>query len=249
VNRKQPFQKPTRIALVAAFIGVLIHFAIFFFIRIGVEKPSQVEESRNILSYLGEPDSETLALIDPLTLLVASGRERTDPSIADFRQLSISREITPFPPFLSLEGTREWSQWVPSPNSEENPGAWLLEQTESSLRNFGRTDLPTLQLPPEQMTLHILNLQTDKETYLILPLPSVIAGYAEDANFLSPASFLLDRSSPWSRPPALPIKSSGNLLVDRALGESFLTLDNGLPKEAGYFEITFYLPPSSDEPK
>lgn len=247
-KKNKLFPKPTLIAVLAALLGLALHAAVFFLIEIKVKTPEEVTESDEQLSYLGRADPETVALIDPLTLLVESGRQRPGPGLEDFRALSISREISSFPPFFLIENNRDWSSWIPQQTNQENPGVWLLEQSKSSLQNFGREGLADLQLPADRMTLRVLDLLEGDTSYLSLPLPEAIQETSQGATFLNPATFLLDRTHYWSRPPALLVESSGDVTVDRAIRKILSSTKNGIPRQDGYSLVTYYLPPPSSQP-
>ncbi len=237
------FPKPTGIAVAAAVLGLAIHGAIFFLIEIRVESPERSVESPQAFTFLGESDPETIALIDPLTLLIGSTRAMPGPGMEDFRTLSVSREISSFPPFLTLENNRHWRDWITESIPEENPGAWLLERTESSLQNFGREGLPDLALPPDRMTVRIVDLLETRPAYLTVPMPSAVLESSRGKTFLNPATFLFDRTSRWSRAEPLLVESSGDEAVDEALRSTLITLNGKIPVRSDYSLVTYYLPP------
>lgn len=249
-NRNQLFPKPTGIAVLAAVLGIALHGAVFFLFKVGVQTPEEIVQTNGGLSYYGQPDPTTVALIDPLTLLVSSERVRPGPGLNDFRALSISREISTFPPYYTIESNREWSSWVPRQINEENPGAWLLEQSESSLRNFGRDPLPDLELPPDRMTVRVVDLIQGDTSHLSIPMSEPIRKSSQGATFLNPATFLLDRTDLWTNPAALLVESSGTVALDRALREALSSFDNAIPhsKSGEYSLVTYFLPPPNPEP-
>jgi len=242
------FPKPTAIAVMAAVLGVLIHGAVFFLVRIDAESPADPITAQPTLSFLGPSDPATIALIDPLTLLIRSEQAQPRPGLEDFRSLSISREISGFPPFFKLEENREWTAWIPAEVTERNPGAWLLERTESSLRNFGQTALPDLALPSDRMTLRSIDLMSGESRVLTLPLPTGVEASLREATFPNPATFLLDRSDTWSRPPALLVESSGNVAVDRALRQTLSANAASAVEPGDYVMVTYFFPPVNDAP-
>lgn len=250
IKSEKAFPKPTAIALLAAALGVAIHLAVFFLVRIETEPLADHSETRPHLTFSGEIDPTAAALIDPLTLLVRSGQNPTGPGLEDFRSLSISREISPFPPFFDLEENREWTAWMPPEITEENPGAWLLERTESSLQSFGRAPLSSLALPPDQMTLQRIDLLRGETRVSPLPLPESVEKPLREATFPGPVTFLIDRTDPWSRPQALLVQSSGDVGVDQALRATLSGNGENGAIRGSYSLVTYYLPPvrpSSEE--
>ncbi|MFP4351555.1 MAG: hypothetical protein ACLFRP_01950 [Puniceicoccaceae bacterium] len=246
---KKAFPKPTGIAAAAAALGILVHLAVFFFLRIGIATPSAIVERPPVLAYLGEADPGTTALIDPLGLLVSTQRAAPPLDARDFRDLSISREIGSFPPVLTTAQSGEWAAWIPSGTRDDNPGAWLLEQSESSLRDFGRAPLPPFRLPADRITLVATPLDGGGATLVeSLPLSADLRREAAGSALLSPASFLLDRTSPWSRPPPLPLSSSGKDAIDAILGRDLDAGETAARLKSGYFLVTFYFPPVPEEP-
>tara|TARA_R100000027_G_scaffold52103_2_gene40797 strand:- start:22628 stop:23386 length:759 start_codon:yes stop_codon:yes gene_type:complete len=242
-KRQKLFPKPTAFAILAALIGLAIHAAVFFLVQIRVQEPGEVSHAQEGLVYLGNSDPESVALIDPLTLLVTSGTKRPGPQLDDFRALSISREISSFPPFYKIENNRNWDSWIQRPNREDNPGSWLLEHSESSLQSFGQEEIPDLQLTSDTTTLRIQNLTTGEVSYRSFLLPPEIQAVAVDIPFLAPASFILDRTNPLIRPSALLVESSGDAAVDRAMARALAESLSENALFSGYTMVTYYLAP------
>jgi len=241
------FPKPTAIAILAAIVGVAVHGAVFFLLRIEVETPAVFETSAKPLSYLGVSEPDSVAFIDPLTLLIRSNEKDLDTGLEDFRSLSISREISPFPPFLAIKENRNWASWITPEVTEQNPSAWLLERSESSLQDFGREGLPAIQLAPDRILLTAHNLIAGEITSSSLEIPEAVLESMRGTPFLNPVSFLLDRTDTWSRPSALLVDSSGVAAVDQSLKDWISSGESGSSRGNGYFLVTAFLPPPPDD--
>lgn len=245
VRSRKPklFPKPTAIAVVAAVIGLALHAAVFFLVQISVQVPEEVQRPSPDFAFLGEAGPEVVAFIDPLALLVTSATIRPGPQLEDFRALSISREISSFPPYYQIEASRDWASWVPRPNREDNPGAWLLEHSESSLKSFGIQPPPDHKLPPNSTTIRIQNLETGEFSYQSVALPAEILALIDTGAFLTPASFLVDRTNPLLRPAALLVESSGDVDLDRAVRKAIIDSTYGNTVAPGYYNFTYFLSP------
>ncbi|MEM0964727.1 MAG: hypothetical protein AAGJ81_01075 [Verrucomicrobiota bacterium] len=242
MERYRTFNKPTGIAVFAAVVGVAIHVAVFFFVRIQIETPEHAETPAQALSFIEGGDSESVSLLDPLSLLISSDRVRPGPQLEDFRALSISREISLFPPFLSLKAADSWKEWVPEQEVDENAQAFILEQNASSLQSFGRSETPGVDPQSESMTIRILDLGSDEISFIHLAVPPSIEEVARDSSFVSPGVFLIDQTSNISRPTALRVKSTGDLTLDATIREFIADPENQITTRRGYYQVTVYLP-------
>lgn len=246
MNRTRSFPKPTGLALVAAALGVAVHLVVFFSVRIGVESPASIDRAAASLGYLGEADPDSIALIDPLVFLVSEREEALPLAIEDFRELSISREISPFPPALALADNSRWSDWITPSSTELRPRAWLLEQAVQPLREFGRLPASAGPLPPGSMTVRVLDLSSGRTFSETVPIPPALLEKGSLSAFPNPPSFVLDRLSPWTRPAPLLVESSGDLETDRALASRLAEGLLGNALEEGYYRLTIYLSPLPD---
>lgn len=242
MNRKKFFRKPTGAAVAAGLIGVLLHLCVFFLFRIGVAEPlpSVAEEPR--LSFAGTLSAENSAFLDPLTLLLSDQGSSLPRRIRDFREISISGEISPHPATLLLNEREDWSNWFPGPSSSVNPGTWILGQTVNPLRDYARD--PQLGPPMNslKMTLWIENLYNGATQSVTLPIPPELLEVYLEANPSNPPVFLFDRSDRFSNTATLPVSSSGDVSLDRAASR---VLTEGLVDDATrneYYRITFFFP-------
>lgn len=240
--RNRSFRKPTGIAIFAAVLGIAIHVAVFFFVRIQIETPAEALSSPDILTFVQGNDPEAISLVDPLSLLISSERVRPGPQLEDFRALSISREITLFPPFLSLKTASSWREWVPEQQVEENAQAFILEQNASSLQSFGRDEIRKSERVENTMTLRSVDLASNEITFTELKLPVSIQEAARDSAFVSPGIFLVDQTSSISRPTALRVMSTGDLNLDATIREFLADPINRIFPQRGYYQVTVYLP-------
>jgi len=111
------FRKPTAFATAAAAIGVSLHLAVFFLFRIDFEKPTTVSRATPTLSFAGNLSSTDTALVDPLVLLLSSQRTSLPGGVRNFREISISREISPHPPSLLIRENQDWTRPMLLPGS------------------------------------------------------------------------------------------------------------------------------------
>lgn len=227
--------------------GIFLHLAVFFLFRIDFEQPLEVAQQTPRLSYPGAISAENSAFMDPLILLLSDQRTALPTGVRDFREISISREISPHPPSLLLGERTQWPDWVPNSGDSINPGTWILGRTVNPLRNYARDASVGPPLRDRDLTIRIENFSDGSIRSIQLPIPEDLAASFAAANAPNPPVFLLDRSDPFSSPPPVSVSSSGDVSFDRILGSALAKgwIDSEIDND--YYRLTLFLPPPRRE--
>ncbi len=247
MKKKTFFRKPTALAVGAAVVGVVLHLSVFFLFRIDFERPVAIDPEEPRFAYAGDITAENSAFVDPLILLLSDERAALPAGVSDFRDISISREISPHPPSLLLRRQTDWGDWVPRTNDDINPGTWILGRTVNPLRDYARDGSAGPPLDSGHFTVRIEDLSDGSVRSAKVPLPREIRSALDKASPPNPPVFLFDRSESFSRPPPLSISSSGDVSFDRLVGRSLA--DGLIASEVGpgYYRLTLFFPPPKDE--
>jgi hypothetical protein len=164
-------------------------------------------------------------------------------SLEDLHDLSLAQEIGEAPPRLLLHDHGTWDQWFLLRQEEPSERPLILENTEESLRLFGRQPVNPAPGRPSRVLVEWTELTTGQAGQAALPASEALLAARQGSSNLAPAVFLLQRGNGGLVPEPLRTASSGNPEVDRLLGELLRTGDLTLPADTHYLRLTVHLPP------